>query len=157
MFYKVLKALDSTRLSPSAPMGHAPHELLIDCREKLNRLQHEMLEDERRRKAVMKESQALEEDLAELREVKTRSMSQLQSFLELRARQREGKLKNAMSQLLPLEPLDLSSAWEDQRGSKIIKVSSLCEASWKGQHRQMREKQGLGEPHEIGVLKSAER
>lgn len=36
----------------------------------------------------MKESQALEEDLAELREVKTRSMSQLQSFLELRARQR---------------------------------------------------------------------
>eukprot|EP00435_Cladocopium_sp_Y103_P059263 s22_g21.t1 len=101
----VQAALDSTK--PSEPMEHAPHELLTDCFEKLHRLQNDMLEEDRKRKALLKESNALAEDIAELKEVKARSMTQLQSFLELRAQQRHGKLKNAFAQLLPMSPLDL--------------------------------------------------
>lgn len=78
----VQAALDSTK--PSEPMEHAPHELLTDCFEKLHRLQNDMLEEDRKRKALLKESNALAEDIAELKEVKARSMTQLQSFLEPR-------------------------------------------------------------------------
>lgn len=102
----VQAALDSTK--PSEPMEHAPHELLTDCFEKLHRLQNDMLEEDRKRKALLKESNALAEDISELKEVKARSMTQLQSFLELRAQQRHGKLKNAFAQLLPMSPLDLN-------------------------------------------------
>ncbi|CAL1151532.1 unnamed protein product [Cladocopium goreaui] len=108
----VQAALDSTK--PSEPMEHAPHELLTDCFEKLHRLQNDMLEEDRKRKAfdcaqtAFSKSNALAEDISELKEVKARSMTQLQSFLELRAQQRHGKLKNAFAQLLPMSPLDLN-------------------------------------------------
>ncbi|CAE7569992.1 unnamed protein product, partial [Symbiodinium sp. CCMP2592] len=78
-------AVDSAR--PSEPMEAAPQELVADCREKLQRLQIEILEDERRRQARLAEFNELCEDIAELKEVKQRSMLQLQSFLELRDQQ----------------------------------------------------------------------
>lgn len=98
-------AVDSAR--PSEPMEAAPQELVADCREKLQRLQIEILEDERRRQARLAEFNELCEDIAELKEVKQRSMLQLQSFLELRDQQRQGRLKNAVAQLMPLAPVDL--------------------------------------------------
>ncbi|CAE7820232.1 EVI5L, partial [Symbiodinium sp. KB8] len=99
-------AVDSAR--PSEPMEAAPQELVADCREKLQRLQIEILEDERRRQARLAEFNELCEDIAELKEVKQRSMLQLQSFLELRDQQRQGRLKNAVAQLMPLAPVDLN-------------------------------------------------
>ncbi|CAE7646875.1 EVI5L, partial [Symbiodinium sp. CCMP2456] len=99
-------AVDSAR--PSEPMEAAPQELVADCREKLQRVQIEILEDERRRQARLAEFNELCEDIAELREVKQRSMLQLQSFLELRDQQRQGRLKNAVAQLMPLAPVDLN-------------------------------------------------
>ncbi|CAE7433661.1 unnamed protein product [Symbiodinium pilosum] len=99
-------AVDSAK--PSEPMETAPQELLVDCREKLQRLQIEILEEERRRQARSAEFNELCEDIAELKEVKQRAMLQLQSFLELREQQRQGRLKNAVAQLMPLAPVDLN-------------------------------------------------
>ncbi|CAJ1374899.1 unnamed protein product [Effrenium voratum] len=101
-------ALDS--VPPAEPMDCAPQELLLDCREKLHRLQNDTLLEDRRRQTLAKEFQGLQEDIAELKEVKARSMVQLQCFLELRTQQRQGRLKNALQQLLPMSPLDLNSA-----------------------------------------------
>ncbi|CAJ1337950.1 unnamed protein product [Effrenium voratum] len=103
-------ALDS--VPPAEPMDCAPQELLLDCREKLHRLQNDTLLEDRRRQTLAKEFQGLQEDIAELKEVKARSMVQLQCFLELRTQQRQGRLKNALQQLLPMSPLDLNSFLE---------------------------------------------
>ncbi|OLP86057.1 hypothetical protein AK812_SmicGene32881 [Symbiodinium microadriaticum] len=113
-------AVDSAR--PSEPMEAAPQELVADCREKLQRLQIEILEDERRRQARLAEFNELCEDIAELKEVKQRSMLQLQSFLELRDQQRQGRLKNAVAQLMPLAPVDLNRS--------LVKEQAFNLARW---------------------------
>ena len=77
------------------------------------------------------EFQGLQEDIAELKEVKARSMVQLQCFLELRTQQRQGRLKNALQQLLPMSPLDLNSVLSSKgRSEPFCHGSSSIRCFW---------------------------
>eukprot|EP00930_Biecheleria_cincta_P034338 TRINITY_DN23745_c0_g1_i1.p1 TRINITY_DN23745_c0_g1~~TRINITY_DN23745_c0_g1_i1.p1 ORF type:complete len:701 (+),score=107.12 TRINITY_DN23745_c0_g1_i1:74-2104(+) len=102
----------SSRPGSLLPAAHV--ELISECREKLQRLESELLEVERRRKETIRESELLREHTSELQEFKSRSMLQLQAFLEDRARSRQEMLQVNVDSLLGLsdagcKPMDLET------------------------------------------------
>eukprot|EP00933_Yihiella_yeosuensis_P041694 TRINITY_DN36099_c0_g1_i1.p1 TRINITY_DN36099_c0_g1~~TRINITY_DN36099_c0_g1_i1.p1 ORF type:complete len:647 (-),score=107.18 TRINITY_DN36099_c0_g1_i1:227-2167(-) len=77
-----------------------PDRLIQQCMEKLQRLELDALEENRKYHRMTREVEPLEEDLEQLSEVKSRSSSQLQDFLDLRAKDKRSLLLTGLGRLL---------------------------------------------------------